>query len=113
MLQPAYYEITFAEQRDLEDGLLYTERITDASHVCRHMFQPTKLVKAYVRGFHEAMRDKIQKQVRLLPEKETVSIFEGCSLIDNPDWPKQDKKELSNYLTVQHLDLYCKICIFF
>lgn len=75
VLQSAYDEVSRAEQHDGEDELLYAQRIPDTSRVCRHEFQPTELVNAYVRGINEAMREKIQEQVRRLAQMERVSMI--------------------------------------
>ena len=38
------------------------------------MFQPMELVNSYVRGLHEATRERIQEQVRRLPLKERADL---------------------------------------
>ena len=50
------------------------QRITDAARKCCHVFQPMELVNIYVRGLHEATRERIQEQVRRLPLKKRADL---------------------------------------
>ena len=63
-----------ATQEASEDEIKFAQRITDAARECCHVFQPMELVNSYVRGLHEATRERIQEQVRRLPLKERADL---------------------------------------
>lgn len=74
VLQEAYDGVSRAVQREKEDETAFATRVMDASRVCRHVFTPSELVNAYVRGLHEATRERIYEQVRHLPAKDRTNI---------------------------------------
>lgn len=74
VLQRAYDAVVRAVQGSNEDEIKFAQRISDAARECSHVFQPMELVNSYVRGLHEATRERVQEQVRRLPQKEPTSL---------------------------------------
>lgn len=52
----------------------------DSSRVCRHVFLSAELLNSYVRGIQEATREKIEEQVRRLPQNERASMVSVSKL---------------------------------
>ena len=75
ILQSAYDAVMRATQGASEDEIKFAQRITDAAQECCHLFQPMKLVNSYVRGLHEATRERTQEQVQRLPLKERADFM--------------------------------------
>ena len=73
-MQSAYDAVVRATQGASEDEVKFAQRIIDAARECCHVFQPMELVNSYVRGLHEATRERIQEQVRRLPPKERADL---------------------------------------